>query len=297
MLGANEVRIDIAFSAVNRADLLQAAGKYPPPPGATDILGLECAGTIAEVGSSVSRWRVGDQVCALLAGGGYANSVVVDAGSVLPVPSGLTVREAAALAEVVCTVWSNVFMIAGLRPGERFLVHGGGSGIGTMAIQLAKATGAFVAATARSEKHEQLRALGADLLIDYTTQDFVAEVGSADVILDSLGGSYLSRNIDALATNGRLAIIGTMGGSKAELDIAALIRKRGAITATTLRARSLEEKAAICASVEKHVWPLIASGQVKPVIDKTFGLSEWKQAHEYVASNAHIGKVLLDTAR
>lgn len=291
-----EVEVTVAFSAVNRADLLQAAGKYPPPPGVTDVLGLECTGTVSAIGEEVTRWKVGDQVCVLLAGGGYARTVTADQGSLLPVPSGLTLKDAAALIEVVCTVWSNVFMIAGLRPGERFLVHGGGSGIGTMAIQLAKSTGAFVAATARAEKHEQLKSLGADLVIDYTTEDFVAAVGSADVILDSLGGSYLARNLQALATNGRLAIIGTMGGSMAELDIAMLIRKRAAITGTTLRGRSLEEKAAICASVEKHVWPLIEGGVVRPVIDKVFGLSEWKTAHEYVATNAHVGKVLLDAS-
>lgn len=296
MLGPNEVQIKTAYSAVNRADLLQAAGKYPPPPGVTDVLGLECTGEVIAVGSAVTRWNVGDSVCALLAGGGYATTVIADAGSLLPIPKGLTVKESAALTEVVCTVWSNVYMIAGLRPGERFLVHGGGSGIGTMAIQLAKATGAFVAATARREKHEQLKALGADLVIDYTTEDFVEKMGSADVILDSLGGSYLDRNLSTLTTNGRLAIIGSMGGSKAELDIATLIRKRAAITGTTLRGRSLAEKAAICNSVEKHVWPLIESGQVKPVIDKVFPLSQWKQAHEYVASNAHIGKVLLDAS-
>lgn len=296
MLTSNEVLIKTAYSAVNRADLLQAAGKYPPPPGVTDVLGLECTGTITEIGAAVQRWKVGDQVCALLAGGAYAPTVTVDAGSLLPIPRGLSVEQAAALTEVACTVWSNVFMIAGLRPGERFLVHGGGSGIGTMAIQLAKATGAFVAATARKEKHAQLRDLGADLLIDYQSEDFVEKVGTADVILDSLGADYLQRNIAALALNGRLAIIGTMGGSKAELDIAALMRKRAAITATTLRGRSLDEKAAICASVEKHVWPLVENGKVKPVIDKVFPLSQWKEAHSYVATNAHIGKVLLDTS-
>lgn len=294
---ANEVSITTAYSAVNRADLLQAAGKYPPPPGVTEVLGLECTGTITAIGSEVKHWKVGDQVCALLPGGGYATEVVADAGSLLPIPRGLSLRDAAALTEVICTVWSNVFMIAALRPGERFLVHGGGSGIGTMAIQLAKASGAFVAATARSEKHSALKALGADLVIDYTHDDFVQSVQSADVILDSLGGSYLQKNLDLLAANGRLVIIGTMGGSKAELDIATLMRKRAAIMGTTLRGRSLEEKAAICASVERHVWPLIESGKVKPVVDREFGLSQWKEAHEYVATNAHVGKVLLDTTR
>lgn len=296
MLGPHEVQIDVAYSAVNRADLLQAAGKYPPPPGVTDVLGLECTGQIVALGSDVQRWAVGDQVCALLAGGAYAQSVVADAGSLLPIPQGLSVKEAAALTEVACTVWSNVFMIAGLRPGERFLVHGGGSGIGTMAIQMAKAAGAFVGTTARKEKHDQLKSLGADLVIDYVNEDFVEKMGTADVILDSLGGSYLDRNLATLAINGRLAIIGSMGGSRAELDIATLIRKRAAITGTTLRGRSLAEKAAICASVEKHVWPLVESGQIKPVIDKVFGLSQWKAAHEYVATNGHVGKVLLDAS-
>lgn len=295
-LAPNEVEIQVAYTAVNRADLLQAAGKYPPPPGTTEVLGLECAGTVVDVGAEVVRWQKGDEVLALLPGGGYAQSVIADSGSLLPIPAGLSLREAAALPEVVCTVWSNVFMIAGLRPGERFLVHGGGSGIGTMAIQLAHAMGAFVATTARGPKHEQLRALGADLVIDYEREDFVSEVDTADVILDSLGGTYLARNLDALAVNGRLVIIGTMGGAKAELNIATLMRKRAAIMGTTLRARSLDEKAAICRSVEEHVWPLFVSGQVRPVIDRLFPLTEWKAAHEYVASNQHVGKVVLTTS-
>ncbi|MDX6366788.1 MAG: hypothetical protein QOK30_1864, partial [Nocardioidaceae bacterium] len=251
-----EVVIDVVASAVNRADLMQREGNYPPPPGASDILGLECAGVVSAVGDDVQRWRAGDRVCALLVAGGYADKVAVPAGQVLPVPDDLDLVQAAALPEVITTVWSNVFMIAALQPDELLLVHGGGGGIGTMAIQLASALGARVATTVGSpEKAKTCLSLGADLAINYKEQDFVDEVhrldeSGADVILDNMGASYLGRNLDALATEGRLVVIGLQGGAKGELDVGKLLRKRGAVIATSLRARPLDEKAAIVASVE-----------------------------------------------
>lgn len=285
-----QVEIEILAAGVNRADLLQAAGKYPPPPGESEVLGLECSGRISS--SASTRWSVGDEVCALLSGGGYGPSVTVDEGVVFPVPPGVTLIDAGAIVEVTCTVWSNVFMLAGLRPEEHLLVHGGGSGIGTMAIQLAKAMGARVSVTARSSKHDALRALGADVTIDYTTTDFVQH-GPYDVILDHLGASYLARNIQALAINGRLSIIGLMGGTSAELDLAALVRKRAAIIGTSLRMRPIEEKRTICASTQAHVWPLFESGQVRPVIDRVLPMSQWREAHAIVEQSDHVGKVVL----
>jgi putative PIG3 family NAD(P)H quinone oxidoreductase len=298
--GEGEVLVEVVAGAVNRADLLQRQGFYDPPPGASPYLGLECAGRIAEVGPGVSGWSVGDEVCALLSGGGYAEKVAVPAGQLLPVPKGVDVKQAAALPEVVCTVWSNVFMIAHLRPGETLLVHGGSSGIGTMAIQLAKAVGAKVAVTAGSqEKLDRCAELGADILINYREQDFVAEVkkatdgAGADVILDIMGAKYLDSNVRALAVNGRLAIIGLQGGVKGELNIGALLGKRAAISATTLRARPLEEKAAIVAAAREHVWPLIDSGHVRPVVDREIPMPEAAAAHRAVEESGHIGKVLL----
>ena len=240
--GEGEVLVEVAASAVNRADLLQRQGFYNPPPGSSPYPGLECSGRIAAIGPGVSGWAVGDEVCALLAGGGYAQKVAVPAGQLLPVPAGVDLVTAAALPEVACTVWSNVFMVAHLQPGETFLVHGGAGGIGTFAIQLAAAVGARVATTAGSEERlQRCRELGADITIDYKEQDFVevlreaTDGAGADVILDNMGAKYLSRNIDALATNGRLVIIGMQGGSKAELDINALLRKKAAVVATALR--------------------------------------------------------------
>ncbi|MFR9798392.1 NAD(P)H-quinone oxidoreductase [Streptomyces sp. MS06] len=298
--GEGEVLVEVAASAVNRADILQRQGFYNPPPGASPYPGLECSGRIAGIGPGVSGWTVGDEVCALLAGGGYAEKVAVPAGQLLPVPEGVGLRRAAALPEVVCTVWSNVFMVAHLRPGETLLVHGGSSGIGTMAIQLAKAVGAKVAVTAGTkEKLEYCAELGADILINYREQDFVAELGEAtggagaDVILDNMGAKYLDRNVRALAVNGRLAIIGMQGGVKGELNIGALLSKRAAISATSLRARPLDEKAAIVAAVREHVWPLIAAGQVRPVVDRELPMSEAPAAHEVLEGSGHIGKVLL----
>lgn len=300
--GDGEVLVEVAASAVNRADVLQRQGFYNPPPGASPHPGLECSGRISAIGAGVSGWSVGDEVCALLSGGGYAQRVAVPAGQLLPVPAGVDLATAAALPEVVCTVWSNVFMVAGLRPGETLLVHGGSSGIGTMAIQLAKAVGARVAVTAGGkEKLARCAELGADILIDYREQDFVEELraatdgAGADVILDIMGAKYLTRNVDALAVNGRLAIIGLQGGIKAELNLAALLAKRAAITATTLRARPLEEKAAIVAAVREHVWPLIAAGRIHPVVHGTFPMREAAEAHRVLESSTHVGKLLLTT--
>ena len=298
--GEGEVLVEVAAGAVNRADLLQRQGFYDPPPGSSPYPGLECAGRIAALGPGVAGWAVGDEVCALLAGGGYAEKTVVPTGQLLPLPAGLTPQEAAALPEVVCTVWSNVFMVAHLRPGETLLVHGGGSGIGTMAVQLAKALGATVLVTAGSaEKLERCRELGADGGINYREQDFVAEVGAAtggsgaDVILDIMGASYLQRNVDALALNGRLVIIGLQGGVKGEVDLGVLLRKRAAVAATSLRRRPIAEKAAIVAAVREHVWPLIESGRVRPVVDRVLPMAEAAQAHRVLAESTHVGKVIL----
>ncbi|MEU5040785.1 NAD(P)H-quinone oxidoreductase [Streptomyces griseorubiginosus] len=300
--GEGEVLVDVVAGAVNRADILQRQGFYDPPPGASPYPGLECSGRIAALGPGVSGWAVGDEVCALLGGGGYAEKVAVPAGQLLPVPKGLDVTRAAALPEVVCTVWSNVFMVAHLRPGETLLVHGGSSGIGTMAIQLAKAVGAKVAVTAGTRaKLDRCAELGADILVNYREQDFVEEIkkatdgAGADVILDNMGAKYLDRNIQALAVNGRLAIIGMQGGIKGELNIAALLNKRAAISATSLRARPTSEKTVIVAAVREHVWPLLDAGHVRPVVDRELPMSDAAAAHRVVEESGHIGKVLLVT--
>ena len=298
--GPGEVLIEVAATAVNRADLLQRQGFYPPPPGASGIIGLECSGTVAAVGEGVTGWDVGTPVCALLAGGGYASHVVVPSGQVMPVPDGVDLVTAAALPEVACTVWSNVFMVAGLQPGEVFLVHGGAGGIGTMAIQLAAAAGARVFATAGSpEKLELCGSLGAEVGINYRDQDWVevlrAETDGhgADVVLDNMGAKYLGRNVSVLADEGRLVIIGMQGGTKAELDIGALLSKRGAVIATALRSRSVEGKAAICASVVEHVWPLVADGKVRPIVHQVLTLDQAAEAHRVVEAGSHTGKVLM----
>jgi putative PIG3 family NAD(P)H quinone oxidoreductase len=294
--GEGEVLVRVAASAVNRADVLQRQGFYDPPPGASRYPGLECSGRIAALGAGVSGWAVGDEVCALLSGGGYAEKVAVPVGQLLPVPKGVDLVTAAALPEVACTVWSNVFQVAHLRPAETLLVHGGSSGIGTMAIQLGKAIGARVAVTAGSaEKLEACRALGADVLINYREQDFVEALGpgGADVILDVMGAKYLDRNLDALAVNGRLVVIGMQGGVKAELNLGKLMAKRAAVAATGLRARPLDEKAAIVASVREHVWPLLESGTVRPVVDRVLPLADAAEAHRLMESSTHIGKILL----
>jgi putative PIG3 family NAD(P)H quinone oxidoreductase len=295
-----EVVIDVAASGVNRADLMQRQGFYPPPPGAPPYPGLECSGRVRAVGHQVTSWRPGDEVCALLAGGGYAEQVAVPEGQVLPVPGIVDMTTAAAFPETACTVYANVFQLAGLVAGETLLVHGGGSGIGTMAIQLAKAFGARVACTAGSaEKLARCRALGADITINYRTEDFVAAVKEAtggtgaDVILDIMGASYLARNLAALATGGRLVVIGRQGGSRAELDLGVLQAKRASLHATTLRARPAHEKAAVVQAVREHVWPVIDAGQVVAVIDRELPMSQAAQAHRVMAASQHVGKILL----
>ena len=297
--GPDEVLIDIVASAVNRADLLQRAGLYPPPPGAPAYPGLECSGLVAAIGPLVTDWQPGDEVCALLAGGGYAQRVAAPAAQCLPVPAGISVEDAAALPEVACTVWSNVFDLAHLHALDSLLVHGGGSGIGTFAIQLAGAHGARVITTARAAKHAALRELGAEVIVDYTTEDFVTAVRTAtgghgaDVILDIMGASYLERNLDALAIDGRLVVIGLQGGRAAPLDLATLHAKRGAIFATSLRSRPADQKAAIVAAVREHVWPLIESGLIRPVIHTRVPMAQAAEAHQLVESSEHVGKVVL----
>jgi putative PIG3 family NAD(P)H quinone oxidoreductase len=299
--GPGEVVIDVVASAVNRADTLQRQGFYPPPPGASDVLGMECSGRISAVGEDVEGHQVGDEVCALLAAGGYAEKVAVPAVQVMPVPDGVDLVSAAALPEVAATVWSNVFMIAGLQRDETLLVHGGAGGIGTMAIQLASALGSRVFATAGSpEKMELCESLGAERAISYRDEDFVEvlkEAGGADVILDNMGAKYLERNVSALATEGRLVVIGMQGGTKGELDLGALLRKRGAVIATTLRARPSEEKGAICSSVVEHVWPLVAAGTVRAVVHDRVPLEDAPRAHELMESGSHSGKILITTGR
>jgi len=298
--GPGQVLVKTAATAVNKADTLQRMGFYPPPAGASAILGLECSGTIAALGEGVTGWSVGDEVCALLAGGGYAELIAVPVGQLMPVPAGVSLVEAAALPEVACTVWANVFMLARLQPGERFLVHGGAGGIGTFAIQLASALGAEVFATAGSDdKVATCVELGATRGINYREEDFVEVLkatGGADVILDVVGAKYLGANVDALALDGRLVIIGMQGGTRAELDIARLMAKRGSVSATLLRARDEDDKARICSSVVEHVWPLIAAGTVRPVVHETLSLADAAQAHALMDASSHVGKLVL-TAR
>jgi putative PIG3 family NAD(P)H quinone oxidoreductase len=296
-----EVLLRVAATAVNRADLMQRMGLYPPPLGAPPYPGLECSGVVAAVGAGVEGWRPGDRAAALLAGGGYAEQVVVPAGQLFPIPEGVELVDAAALPEVTSTVWSNVFMLAALRPEEMLLIHGGGSGIGTCAIQLAKAAGASVFVTAGSqEKLARCSELGADVGINYHEEDFLIRVREeteghgADVILDNMGAKYLDRNVEALAANGRLVVIGLQGGSRAELDLGMLLRKRAAILATALRARPPDEKAAIVSSVVRYVWPQVASGALRPVIDRTLPIAEAGEAHRIVEAGENFGKVLLE---
>jgi len=304
--GHGEVLIEVTAAGINRADLLQAAGLYPPPAGASAILGLEVSGVIAAVGPDVSGLEVGQQVCALLAGGGYAQHVAVPAGQVMPVPEGVTLPDAAALPEAACTVWSNLVMTANLTAGDVILVHGGASGIGTHAIQVARALGATVSATAGSAaKLELCTDLGADIVISHRDEDFVERVRAAtggrgaDVILDIMGASYLDRNIAALAHDGRLVIIGMQGGIKAELNIASLIGKRLQVIGTALRARPLdgpEGKKAIVEAVVASVWPMIATGTVRPVIGARFPIEQAGEAHRVLAAGETVGKILLDVA-
>jgi putative PIG3 family NAD(P)H quinone oxidoreductase len=297
--GPGEVLLDVVASAVNRADLLQRQGFYPPPEGAPPYPGLECSGRIAALGDGVTGWQVGDEVCALLSGGGYAEKVAVPAGHLLPVPAGVSLVDAAALPEVACTVWSNVVDVAGLSAGEVLLVHGAASGVGTFAVQLGHALGATVCGTARASKHDALRELGAEVLVDYTADDFVSEVRratddhGADVVLDIIGAAYLSRNIDVLAPGGHIVVIGMQGGRKAEVDLAALMAKRATVTGTTLRARPTEQKTAIVRAVRDDVWPLFEDGELRPVIDRKLPVTDVAEAHRIVTASDHIGKVLL----
>lgn len=298
----DEVVIDVAATAVNRADTLQRQGNYPPPPGEPLLIGLECSGTITAVGAAVEGWQVGDQVCALLAGGGYAEKVAVPAGQLLPIPAGVSLIEAAALPEATCTVWSMTFgeNAGRLRSSERFLVHGGTSGIGTIAIQIAHARGATVYATAGTdEKVAATRELGADIAINYRNESFEGvidyETGGkgVDVVLDNMGASYLARNLESLAIGGRLIVLGLQGGAAAKVDLRALLKKRATIHAAGLRARPRSEKAEIVADTKKNVWPLIESGAVRPVIDRVLTLDDAADAHRLLESSEHIGKVVM----
>ncbi|HEX8079940.1 MAG TPA: NAD(P)H-quinone oxidoreductase [Jatrophihabitans sp.] len=302
---AGEVLLDVAATAVNRADLLQRSGNYPPPAGASQILGLECSGRIAALGEGVTGWQVGDEVCALLSGGGYAERVCVPAAQLMPVPAGLDLISAAALPEVACTVWSMVFdraPAAALAAGESFLVHGGSSGIGTMAIQLAAAQDCRVFTTAgTAEKLAACRELGAELAVNYRDDDFVAAIREhtggvgVDVVLDTVGAKYLQPNLDVLATGGRIAVIGLLGGSSATLNLAALLQKRATLHAAGLRARPAEQKAAIVAGTQAQVWPLIEAGRVRPVVHQVLALAQAADAHRIVQSSGHIGKLVLAT--
>lgn len=302
--GPGEVLVDVVASAVNRADLLQRQGFYPPPPGASDVLGLECSGRVAALGPGTEGWAVGDECVALLAGGGYAEQVAVPVGQLMRVPHGLDLVTAAALPEVACTVWSNVVQLARLRPGETVLVHGGAGGIGTFAVQAGVALGARVAVTAGSAaKLDRCRDLGAEILVDYHHDDFVEVVRAAtegrgaDVVLDNMGAAYLARNLEVLADGGRLVVIGMQGGTKAELDIGRLMSKRATVSATTLRARPIAEKTAICAAVQADAWPLVESGAIVPVVDRVLPMSAAAEAHRAVAASDHVGKVLLIVER
>ena len=301
-----EVLIEVSAAGVNRADLLQAAGKYPPPPGASEILGMEVSGTIAAVGDDVTGWSVGQPVCALLAGGGYAEFVAVPAGQVMPVPDTVELRHAAGLPEVACTVWSNLVMTAHLSAGQLVLIHGGASGVGTHAIQVARALGATVAVTAGSAtKLDLCRELGAEVTIAYRDEDFVERVraetsgAGADVILDIMGAAYLDRNVDALAAGGRLIVIGMQGGTKAELNLGKLIGKRASVFGTALRGRPVTgpgSKSAIVEEVIANVWPMIAERRVRPVIGAEFPIAQARAAHQLLASGDVSGKVLLRVA-
>jgi putative PIG3 family NAD(P)H quinone oxidoreductase len=296
--GPGEVLIDVAASAVNRADLLQRQGFYPPPRGASDVLGLECSGVIAELGEGVEGWNVGDEVCALLAGGGYAEKVAVPAGQVLPVPAEVETLAAAGLPEVACTVWANVVMHAGLHEGQVLLVHGGAGGIGTHAIQVGKALGATVAVTAGSaERLESCRQLGADITINYKEQDFAEvlakETGGANVILDNMGAKYLERNVDTLTMDGRLIVIGMQGGVQGELNLGKLMGKRASVFGAGLRARPLDQKAAIVADVRERLWPLVEQGSVAPIVGQVVPMAEAASAHRMLEEGTVFGKVLL----
>lgn len=300
VLGAGDLRIRVAAAAVNRADLLQRQGFYPPPPGASPILGLECAGVVAEVGGDVRGWKPGDRAMALLSGGGYAEEVVVPAGSAMPVPARLTLEQAAAVPEVFLTVFLNVFQLGGLRDGAWALVHGGGSGIGTAAIQMVKAAGGHTVVTAGTdEKCAQCLALGADRAVNYRTGDFAAEAKAAtggrgvDVVLDSIGAPYLAKNLASLATGGRLVVIGLMGGAKAELGLGELLVRRLSVIGSTLRTRSADEKAELVAGFRKRFFGALEEGRLAPVIDRVLPLAEAPDAHRAMKASEHFGKIVL----
>lgn len=290
---AGEVVVDVVASALNRADVMQRLGLYPLAPGTSPYPGLEASGRISAVGEGVTGWQVGDEVCALLTGGGYAQKVTVPAGQLLPVPEGVGLVEAAGLPEAVATVWSNIVTTAGLKKGETLLVHGGAGGVGTAAIQIAKALGARVVTTVGGpEKVARARELGADVAVDYRTEDF-AESGPYDVILDVVGGDYLERNVRSLAADGRLVVIGLQNGLEGNLNLAELVFKRASVHGTTLRTRSREQKAAIIADVRKHVWPMIENGAVRLLIDQTVPMAEAAEAHRLMETGGHLGKILL----
>lgn len=297
--GANEILIHVAAAGVNRPDVLQRRGLYPPPPGASDLPGLEVAGEVAAIGKDVSGWSVGDKICALLTGGGYAQYALADAGSCLPVPAGLSLEEAAALPETIFTVWANVFDDAQLRDGETLLVHGGTSGIGVTAITLAKALGARVAATAGSaEKCEAIRNLGADAAYLYEDDPWEEEIsadGGADVVLDMAGGDFVPRNLSCLNFGGRHVSIAFLRGAEATINIFAIMRKQLRLSGSTMKARSFEEKARLANDIRSHIWPLIESGVVKPAIDTVWPLAEAAKAHKHMESGGHIGKIVLKT--
>jgi putative PIG3 family NAD(P)H quinone oxidoreductase len=297
---SGEVLISVAATAVNRADLLQRQGNYPPPPGASPYLGMECSGTVAALGEGVAGWTVGDEVCALLAGGGYAEMVAAPASQLMPIPAGISLVDAAALPEATCTVWSMLFGAGRLQPGESVLVHGGTSGIGTMAIQLAHGRGARVFATAGTPRKVGIcRELGAEVAINYRDEAFeeriISETRGAgvDAILDNMGASYLTRNVNSLAVGGRLIVLGLQGGRVGELDLGILLVKRASVHAAGLRGRPLAEKAEIVAETQHAVWPLIEAGTVRPIIDRILTLDDAAEAHRLVESSEHIGKVLL----
>ena len=299
--GAGEVLIKVAAAGVNRADVLQAAGKYPPPPGASETIGMEVAGVVAAAGSGVTEWPVGQEVCALLAGGGYAEYVAVPAGQVMPIPDGVDLIDAAGLPEVACTVWSNLVLTAHLGEGQLLLMHGGASGIGTHAIQVARALGARVAVTAGSaEKLEFCRALGAEITVNYRDEDFVArlreDTDGADVIFDIMGAAYLDRNLDALATDGQLVIIGMQGGVKGELNIGKLLARRARVIGTTLRGRPVSgpnSKCEMVQAVTASVWPMIADGRVGPIIGARMPIQQAGDAHQQLVSGKVTGKIVL----
>ncbi|MBV8539403.1 MAG: NAD(P)H-quinone oxidoreductase [Pseudonocardiales bacterium] len=297
--GPGEVLIDVLATSVNRADLLQRQGRYPPPPGVSEILGLECAGTVAGLGDGVTGFAVGDEVCALLAGGGYAERVAAPAGQVMPLPPGVDVVTAGGVPEVACTVWSTVVRHAGLAAGELLLVHGGSGGVGTHAIQVGRALGARVATTASAERLARCAELGAQILIDYREADFAEQLtGRVDVILDNMGAQYLSRNLTALAPDGRLVVIGLQGGATAELNLGALLPKRAGVAAIGLRGRPVDGphgKAALCADTVARLWPMFGDGRVTPVVHATVPLAQAAQAHQMLEAGGVVGKILLTT--